>query len=179
VTIRVGDPAPTVSVEAYVRSATDPVPLDIGRPDGSWTVLFFYPRDFAFLTPAELLGFAELEPEFAHEGAKIVAASTDSWHVHRAWLETSPGLTGIDYPVVADPTQDLTRLYGVLDYAAGAALRATFVIDPDGIVRHVSVSDLSVGRSPEETLRIVRALRTGEPAPVAWYPGEPRPRIAA
>jgi peroxiredoxin (alkyl hydroperoxide reductase subunit C) len=67
----------------------------------------------------------------------------------------------------------------VLDYAAGAALRATFVFDPDGIVRHVSVSDLSVGRSPEETLRIVRALRTGEPAPVAWYPGEPRPRIAA
>ena len=177
--IRVGDPAPTVSVEAYVRSETEPVPLDIGRPDGSWTVLFFYPRDFTFLAPAELLGFAELEDEFVHEGAKLVAASTDSWHVHRAWLETSPGLTGVEYPVVADATQELTRLYGVLDYADGAALRATFVIDPDGIVRHVSVSDLSVGRSPEETLRVVRALRTGEPTPVAWYPGEPRPRMAA
>jgi alkyl hydroperoxide reductase subunit AhpC len=174
VSIKVGDPAPTVTVEAYVRSETEPVPMQIGRPNGSWTVLFFYPRDFTFLGPAELLGFAELEPEFALEEARIVAASTDSWHVHRAWLETSPGLTGIEYPVVADATQELTRLYGVLDYTDGAALRATYVIDPEGIVRHVSVSDLSVGRSPEETLRIVRALRTGEPTPVPWYPGEPR-----
>ena len=147
VSIRVGDPVPTVSVEAYVRDEADPVSIDIGRPGGSWTVLFFYPRDFTFVCPTELRGFAEMEADFALEDAAVVAASTDSWHVHRAWLETSPGLTGIRYPVVADPAQELTRLYGVLDHEDGSALRATFIIDPKGIVRHASITDASVGRN--------------------------------
>ena len=101
--IKVGDPAPPVTVEAYVRAEADPVTMELGRPGGSWTVLFFYPRDFTFVCPTELRGFAEFEADFALEGAAVVAASTDSWHVHRAWLETSPGLTGIRYPVIADP----------------------------------------------------------------------------
>jgi alkyl hydroperoxide reductase subunit AhpC len=179
VSIKVGDPAPRVTVEAYVREEAEPVSMDIGRPGGSWTVLFFYPRDFTFVCPTELRGFAEMETDFALENAAVVAASTDSWHVHRAWLETSPGLTGINYPVIADPTQELTRLYGVLDYDDGSALRATFVIDPKGIVRHASITDASVGRNPEETLRILKALRTGELCPVSWRPGQPTLRIAA
>jgi alkyl hydroperoxide reductase subunit AhpC len=179
VSIKVGDPAPPVTVEAYVREEADPVTIDIGRPGTSWTVLFFYPRDFTFVCPTELRGFAQLETDFALEDAAVVAASTDSWHVHRAWLETSPGLTDIHYPVIADPSQELTRLYGVLDCDDGSALRATFIIDPEGIVRHASVTDPSVGRSPEETLRILKALRTGELCPVSWQPGEPTLRIAA
>jgi alkyl hydroperoxide reductase subunit AhpC len=179
VSIKVGDPAPPVTVEAYVREEADPVTVDIGRPGTSWTVLFFYPRDFTFVCPTELRGFARLEADFALEDAAVVAASTDSWHVHRAWLETSPGLTDIHYPVIADPSQELTRLYGVLDCDDGSALRATFIIDPEGIVRHASVTDPSVGRSPEETLRILKALRTGELCPVSWQPGEPTLRIAA
>ena len=177
--IKVGDPAPPVTVEAYVRAEADPVSMDIGPPGGSWTVLFFYPRDFTFVCPTELRAFAELEADFALEGAAVVAASTDSWYVHRAWLETSPGLTGIHYPVIADPTQELTRLYGVLDCDVGSAHRATFIIDPAGIVRHASVTDASVGRNPEETLRILKALRTGELRPVSWKPGDPTLRIAA
>jgi alkyl hydroperoxide reductase subunit AhpC len=153
--------------------------MDIGRPGGSWTVLFFYPRDFTFVCPTELRGFAELEADFALEGAAVVAASTDSWHVHRAWLETSPGLTGIHYPVIADPTQELTRLYGVLDHGDGSAMRATFIIDPSGIVRHASVTEANVGRNPMETLRILKALRTGELSPVSWKPGDPSLHIAA
>jgi lipoyl-dependent peroxiredoxin subunit C len=179
VSIKVGDPAPRVTVEAYVREEAEPLSMEIGRPGGSWTVLFFYPRDFTFVCPTELRGFAEMETDFALEDAAVVAASTDSWHVHRAWLETSPGLTTIDYPVIADPTQELTRLYGALDYDEGAALRATFIIDPEGIVRHASVTDASVGRNPEETLRILKALRTGELCPVSWRPGQPTLRIAA
>jgi alkyl hydroperoxide reductase subunit AhpC len=179
VSIKVGDPAPTVTVEAYVRQEADPVSMEIGRAGGSWTVLFFYPRDFTFVCPTELRGFAELEADFALEDAAVVAASTDSWHVHRAWLETSPGLTGIHYPVIADPTQELTRLYGVLNYDDGAALRATFIIDPEGIVRHASVTDATVGRNPFETLRILKALKTGELCPVSWQPGDPTLRIAA
>ena len=177
--IRVGDPAPCVTVEAYVRAEAEPVTMEIGRPRDSWTVLFFYPRDFTFVCPTELRGFAELETDFALEDAAVVAASTDSWHVHRAWLETSPGLTEIHYPVIADPSQELTRLYGVLKYDDGSALRATFIIDPEGIVRHVSVTDQSVGRNPEETLRVLKALRTGELCPVSWKPGQPTLRIAA
>jgi alkyl hydroperoxide reductase subunit AhpC len=179
VSIKVGDSAPRVTAEAYVREEAEPVSMEIGRPGDSWTVLFFYPRDFTFVCPTELRGFAEMETDFALENAAVMAASTDSWHVHRAWLETSPGLTGIDYPVIADPAQELTRLYGVLDYNDGSALRATFIIDPEGIVRHSSVTDASVGRNPEETLRILKALRTGELCPVSWRPGQPTLRIAA
>jgi alkyl hydroperoxide reductase subunit AhpC len=179
VSIKVGDPAPPVTVEAYVRAEADPVSIDIGRPGGSWTVLFFYPRDFTFVCPTELRGFAELEADFALEGAAVVAASTDSWHVHRAWLETSPGLTGIHYPVIADPTQELTRLYGVLNYDDGSAMRATFIVDPSGIVRHACVTDVNVGRNPFETLRTLKALRTGELCPVGWKPGDPTLQIAA
>jgi lipoyl-dependent peroxiredoxin subunit C len=179
VSIKVGDPAPPVTVEAYLRAEADPVSMDIGRAGGFWTVLFFYPRDFTFVCPTELRGFAELEADFALEGAAVVAASTDSWHVHRAWLETSPGLTGIHYPVIADPAQELTRLYGVLDYGDGSAMRATFIIDPSGIVRHASVTNVNVGRNPVETLRILKALRTGELRPVSWKPGDPTLQIAA
>jgi alkyl hydroperoxide reductase subunit AhpC len=179
VSVKVGDPAPAATVEAYVREEAEPVTMDIGRPREGWTVLFFYPRDFTFVCPTELRGLSELETDFALEDAAVVAASTDSWHVHRAWLETSPGLTGIHYPVIADPSQELTRLYGVLDYDDGSALRATFIIDPEGIVRHASVTDQSVGRNPEETLRILKALRTGELCPVSWKPGQPTLRIAA
>jgi alkyl hydroperoxide reductase subunit AhpC len=100
-TIKVGEPAPPVRVEAYVRGEDAPLPLTIAGPGDSWTVLFFYPRDFTFVCPTELRAFAELEEAFDAEDATVIAASTDSWHVHRAWLETSPGLTVIDYPVCA------------------------------------------------------------------------------
>ena len=177
--VKVGDPAPPISVDAYVRGEADPVAMEIGGPGSSWTVLFFYPRDFAFVSPTELRGFAAVEAEFALEDAAVMAASTDSWHVHRAWLETSPELTEISYPVIADPTQGLTRLYGVLDHEDGSALRATFIVDPEGVVRHACVTDPSIGRSPEETLRVLRALRTGELCPVSWQPGDPTLRMAA
>jgi peroxiredoxin (alkyl hydroperoxide reductase subunit C) len=177
--VKVGDAAPVVTVDAYVRDEAHPIQVEVGGAAEAWTVLFFYPRDFTFVCPTELRGFAELEADFALEGAAVVAASTDSWHVHRAWLETSPGLTGIHYPVVADPAQELTRLYGVLDYDDGSSMRATFIIDPSGIVRHASVTDANVGRNPEETLRILKALRTGELCPVSWKPGQPTLQVAA
>jgi alkyl hydroperoxide reductase subunit AhpC len=121
--VTVGDLAPEVRVEAYVRNEAEPVALELGASGGEWTVLFFYPRDFALMVPSELRGFAELEAEFAAEGAAVIAASTDSWYVHRAWLGSAPGLRAIDYPVIADPTQELTRLYGVLDPADGSPAR--------------------------------------------------------
>jgi alkyl hydroperoxide reductase subunit AhpC len=165
--LNVGDEAPVVTVEAYIRDEAQPVEVEVGGPAESWTVLFFYPRDFTFLCPTELRGFAELQAAFALEGATVMAASTDSWHVHRAWLETSSGLTGIRYPVLADPTQELTGAYGVLDTEDGSALPATFVIDPSGTVRDMSMAGPGTRRRPEETLETLRELRMSELQAVA------------
>jgi alkyl hydroperoxide reductase subunit AhpC len=162
-TVRAGDLAPTVRVEAYVRHQAEPVSLEIGQTQGSWTVLFFYPRDFAFVAPAELRDFAELEANFAAENAIVMAASTDSWYVHRAWFGTTPALGPVAYPVIADPAQELTRQFGVLDDTDGSARPATFIINPDGIVRHASVANgiLRAGDA-EDALCILRALRSDE-----------------
>jgi alkyl hydroperoxide reductase subunit AhpC len=165
--LNAGDCAPVVTVEAYVRDEAQPVSVEVGGPADSWTVLFFYPRDFTFLCPAELRGFAELEASFALEGASVMAASTDSWHVHRAWLETSLGLSRIRYPVLADAAQELTRAYGVLNVDDGSALPATFVIDPSGIVRAMSIAGLGTRRRPEDTLEMLRELRVSELEAVA------------
>jgi alkyl hydroperoxide reductase subunit AhpC len=167
VSVNVGDAAPAMTVEAYVRDEARPVEIEVGGPGDTWTVLFFYPRDFTFLCPAELRAFAELQAAFALEGASLLAASTDSWHVHRAWLETSSGLTGIRYPVLADPTHELTRAYGVLDVEDSAALPATFIIDPAGTVRDLSIAGAGTRRRPEETLEALRELRMSQLQAVA------------
>ncbi len=140
-------------------------------------MLFFYPRDFTFVCPTELNAFAQLHPRFEAEEAIVLAASTDSYWSHKAWFETHPLLTSVFYPVIADTAHELSDAFGVLK-RDGSALRATYVIDPAGIVRHASVTDQNVGRSPAETLRILRALRTGESCPVGWTPGEATLRAA-
>ena len=164
--------APSIEVEAYVRGTAEPQTVDPVLGDGRWTVLFFYPRDFTFVCPTELLAFEDLREAFAAEDAEVMAASTDSWWVHRAWLGSDARLAEIRYPVLADPGHRLAAAYGVLG-EDGCCERATFVIDPDGVVRSVSVTDGSVGRSAEETLRVLQALRTGELCPASWRPGQP------
>lgn len=171
-TTGVGHPVPDVVVDAYIRDATEPQPLSLAQYRGSWLVLVFYPRDFTFVCPTELQALAALEPEFAASDAAVVAASTDSFYSHKAWFESDSRLRGAGYPVVADTAHELCQAFGVL-LPDGAALRATFVIDPNGIVRHATVSDLNVGRNITETLRVVQALQTGELCPVNWRPGEP------
>jgi len=177
-TITVGNSAPDLELEAYVASAPEPRQMRLADYRGSWVVLFFYPRDFTFVCPTELQAFAELEPEFAAEEAVLVAASTDSYWSHKAWFESHPMLASVRYPVLADTAHALAAAYGVL-LEDGSALRGTFVIDPDGIVRYASVVDQSVGRSPEEVLRVVQALRTGELCPVNWRPGQATLAVAA
>jgi len=168
--VTLGAPAPRISCEAYVRGEPAPVPTPVPA-DGRWLVLFFYPRDFTFVCPTELAAFEDARAGFAELGADVVAASTDSWWVHRAWFDSNPWLERVAYPVVADAAHELARAYGVLR-DDGAAERATFVIDPEGLVRHASVTDVNVGRSAEETLRVVQALQTGELCPANWRPGQ-------
>jgi lipoyl-dependent peroxiredoxin subunit C len=162
-TVQAGDRAPLVRAEAYVRGQAEPVSVEIGDERGSWTVLFFYPRDFSFFTPTELRDFAELEVNFAAENAIVMAASTDSWYVHRAWFGTTPALRDVAFPVIADPSQELTRALGVLDATDGSARPATFVIDPDGIVRYASVAHgILRPADAEDALSILRALRSDD-----------------
>jgi peroxiredoxin (alkyl hydroperoxide reductase subunit C) len=170
--IQIGRQAPTTAlVEAYVRGETEPRRMTLGSYRGRWVVLFFYPRDFTFICPTELQTLAALHADFDREGAVVVAASTDSFYSHKAWYETDPRLRDVSYPVLADTAHTLAKSFGVL-LEDGTALRGTFIIDPHGIVRHLQVNDLSVGRNPEETLRTLQALRTGELCPVSWRPGE-------
>lgn len=169
---RVGLQAPGFEVEAYVRGAPGPVRLTLSEHRGKWVVLFFYPRDFTFVCPTEIRAFAELEPEFAREDAVVVGVSTDSYYSHKAWFESDPRLAEVTYPVIADTSHEVSEAYGVL-LEDGSALRGTFIIDPEGIARQASVTDLNVGRSVEEVLRVLTALRTGELCPAGWRPGQP------
>ena len=170
--VRVGSSVPSIELEAWLHDAPGPVSFDPAASRDGWLVLVFYPRDFTFVCPTELAAFAELADDFAREEAEIVAVSTDSYWSHRAWYGTQPMLTGVRYPVAADTAHVLSRAFDVLT-EDGSALRGTFLIDPDGIVRHASVTDQTVGRNPVETLRLLQALRTGELCPVGWKPGDP------
>jgi peroxiredoxin (alkyl hydroperoxide reductase subunit C) len=174
--VKLGERAPQLTAEAYVKGKLEPVPVAIPAT-GSWTVLFFYPRDYTVVCPTELAAYEDARPALERRGARVVAASTDSWWVHRAWFGSNPWLENVSYPVVADAAHELAKAYGVLR-ADGAAERATFVVDPDGILRHVSVTDVTVGRSAEETVRIVQALQTGELCPANWRPGQATLRAA-
>jgi alkyl hydroperoxide reductase subunit AhpC len=169
-TIRVGQPAPDHRVDAYERGERGPTDFSLTDHRGKWVVLFFYPRDFTFICPTELAAFAERHDDFLHERAVVVAASTDSYFSHKAWFESDPRLAEVDYPVVADTSHELSRSYGVL-MENGATHRATFIIDPTGLLLHMSVNEHDVGRSVDEVLRILKAFRTGALCPADWTPG--------
>jgi alkyl hydroperoxide reductase subunit AhpC len=137
---------------------------------GEWLILFFYPADFSFICPTEVTGFQKLHSEFAAHGCSVLGVSVDPSETHLAWAKE---LGGIDYPLLSDQDKSVCRAYGVLDEREGRALRATFIIDPDGVIQYALVSHRNVGRSVEETLRVLKALQTGRHCPAGWKPGEP------
>lgn len=171
-TMDVGEQVPDLAVAAFVRGVDEPVELRLSEYRGRWLVVFFYPRDFTFVCPTELVAFAELEADFGTVGAVVVGASTDSYWTHRAWFTTDPRLGTVSYPVVADANQALASAFGVLGHD-GAAYRATFLVDPDGVVRHASVTTGDAGRNVDEVLRTLQAVQTGALCPAGWRPGEP------
>jgi len=146
---------------------------------GKWLVVFFWPKDFTFVCPTEIAAFGKLNGEFADRDAQILGVSTDSEFVHHAWRTHHEDLRNLPFPMLADTRRDLTQALGVLDHDEGVALRATFIVDPDGIIRHVSVNGLDVGRNPNETLRLLDAFQTGELCPCNWKKGEEVLRPAA
>jgi alkyl hydroperoxide reductase subunit AhpC len=168
--LQVGEPVPDHSVQAYVRGERAPSEFALSSHRGRWVVLFFYPRDFTFICPTELASFAERHDDFLRERAVVLGASTDSYHSHKAWFESDPRLADVRYPVIADTAHELSRAFDVL-LEDGATHRGTFIVDPRGVLLHMSVNEHDVGRSVDEVLRILRAFRTGALCPADWAPG--------
>ncbi len=139
---------------------------------GKWKVVFFWPMDFTFVCPTEIAAFGKLNAEFADRDTQLLGGSTDSQFVHRAWRVDHEDLRDLPFPMLADVKRELSSALGILDPNAGVCQRATFIVDPEGVIRFVSVNDLSVGRNPEEVLRVLDALQTDELCPCNWSKGE-------
>ncbi|MFO0550441.1 MAG: peroxiredoxin [Polyangiaceae bacterium] len=146
---------------------------------GKWRVFFFWPMDFTFVCPTEIAEFGERAKDFAERDAVVLGASTDTHFVHLAWRERHPALRDLPIPMLADTKRELSTALGILHKDEGVPLRATFLVDPEGVIRHVSVYDLSVGRNVSEVLRVLDALRTGELTPCNWQKGDKTLEIAA
>jgi alkyl hydroperoxide reductase subunit AhpC len=170
----IGEKFPSYSLTATVSTDRKNAFKTITDQDypGQWKVYFFWPKDFTFVCPTEISGFARLNREFQDRDAQILGGSIDSEFVHLAWREHHEDLRDLPFPMLSDIKRDLTEQLGILDPAAGVAQRATFVVDPDNIIRFVYVTDLSVGRNPQEVLRVLDALQTDELCPCNWTKGE-------
>jgi peroxiredoxin (alkyl hydroperoxide reductase subunit C) len=171
----VGKPAPAFTLASTRDMDSLDKPVSLADYKGRWLVLLFYPLDFTFVCPTELIAFSERYDEFSALGADVVGISTDSVHSHRAWLKQARkdgGLGELRYPLAADTNHAVSRAYGVLLEDLGFTLRGTFVIDPKGVLRYSLVHDNDIGRSCSETLRVVQALQSGGLCAVDWKPGD-------
>ena len=139
---------------------------------GKWKVVFFWPKDFTFVCPTEIAEFGRKCGDFADRDTQVLGASVDSEFVHLAWRRDHPDLKSLPFPMLADTKRELSQALGVLHPTAGVAMRATYIIDPEGIIRFVSVTDLDVGRNVDEVLRVLDALQTDELCPCNWHKGE-------
>ncbi len=140
--------------------------------NGNWTVFFWWPLDFTFVCPTEITSFNDHFEEFEKRNTNLIGASIDSEYVHLAWRNNHAGLKKLKFPMLADTSKSLSEELGILEKVNKIAYRATFIIDPDGIIQHVSVNGLNVGRNVNETIRLLDAFQTGELTPCDWVPGE-------
>jgi peroxiredoxin (alkyl hydroperoxide reductase subunit C) len=147
-------------------------PINNKTYDGKWLVVFFWPKDFTFVCPTEIAAFGRLTAEFADRDAQVLGASTDSEFVHLAWRTAKEELKNLPFPMLSDIKRDLSEALGIIDETEGVCQRATYIVDPDGIIRFAMVNDLNVGRNPQEVLRVLDALQTDELCPCNWQPGQ-------
>jgi lipoyl-dependent peroxiredoxin subunit C len=172
--LTVGDSFPKFDLTAVVSSDLETAfrPLTDRSDAGRWKIVFFWPKDFTFVCPTEIAAFGKLNGDFNDRDAVVYGVSTDSEFVHLAWRRSHDDLKSLPFPMLSDIKRELTQALGVLDKKEGVALRATFVVDPEGVIRFASVNDLNVGRNPAEVLRVLDALQTDELCPCNWQKGE-------
>jgi lipoyl-dependent peroxiredoxin subunit C len=157
-------------VSSDPKTAFQPITNDSYK--GKWLVLFAWPKDFTFVCPTEIASFGKMNREFADRDTQVLGLSTDSDYVHLAWRQNHKDLTDLPFPMLSDIKRELSSALGILHEQAGVCLRATFIVDPNGIIRHVSVNDLKVGRNVEEVMRNLDALQTDELCQCNWQKGE-------
>ena len=175
---QVGKAAPDFSMPSTkgASSAKDlGAKVSLADYKGKWLILFFYPLDFTFVCPTEITALSDRFDELQEFDAEVLGVSCDSEHSHWAWMKVSReqnGIAGIQYPLASDYTKEVARSYGVLDEESGVAQRGLFIINPDGVLKYAVVTDDNVGRSVEETLRVLQALQSGGLCPAEWKPGK-------
>jgi peroxiredoxin (alkyl hydroperoxide reductase subunit C) len=175
ITAKVGQPAPDFDMASTKNMETLAENVRLSDYKGKWLILMFYPLDFTFVCPTELTAFSDRIEDFEGIGAEVIGISTDSVHSHRAWINTpreENGVADLQYPLASDITGDVAKNYGVLIEGEGIALRGLFIIDPQGILKYQVVHDLNIGRSVDETLRVINGLQTGGLCAAEWKPGQ-------
>jgi lipoyl-dependent peroxiredoxin subunit C len=178
--LTIGDRLPAFKLQAVVSTEKGKEFTEITEKShpGQWRVLFAWPMDFTFVCPTEIAAFGKKDREFKDRDAQILGLSTDTHFVHLAWRKTHPDLKDLPYPMLADTRRELSSALGILHRGEGVPLRATFLVDPDGVIRWVSVNDLKVGRNVEEVLRVLDALQTDELCPCDWKAGQKTLQVA-
>jgi peroxiredoxin (alkyl hydroperoxide reductase subunit C) len=178
--LTVGDRLPEFRLQAAVstQSGREFSEITSDAYPGKWLVLFFWPMDFTFVCPTEVAEFGRRFQDFADRDAQVLGASCDTHFVHLAWRRDHEDLKGLPYPMLADTKRELSTALGILHREEGVPLRATFIVDPDGVIRWASVNDLKVGRSVDEVLRVLDALQTDELCPCGWQQGDATLQVA-
>jgi len=172
--LTVGEKFPSFKLNAVVSLEKEKEFKEITESthQGKWQVIFFWPMDFTFICPTEIAEFGKRNKDFVDRDAQVLGASTDTHFVHLAWRNNHSDLKSLPYPMLADTKRELSSALGILHKEEGVALRATYIVDPEGVIRWVAVNDLSVGRNVDETLRVLDALQTDELCPCNWKKGE-------
>ena len=172
---KVGQPAPDFNLPSTKNMETLGENISLSDYKGKWLILVFYPLDFTFVCPTELTAFSDRIDELQGVGAEVLGVSTDSVHSHRAWIKTprdQNGIEGLAYPLLSDVGGRLAAKYNILVEEANIALRGLFIVDPEGVLRYSVVHDLNLGRSVDETLRVLQGLQTGGLCAADWTPGQ-------
>ena len=173
--LTIGDKFPAFKQKATVSLEKGKEFRDVSDADykGKWKVVFFWPKDFTFVCPTEIAAFGKKDKDFQDRDAQVLGVSTDNEFVHLAWRNTHPDLKNIPFPMLSDIKRELSGALGIIHPTDGVAMRATFIVDPDGIIRYVNVTDMDVGRNVDEVVRVLDALQTDELCPCNWQKGQP------
>lgn len=170
----IGDKFPTFNLKGVEGNDPKTAFKDYSNESftGKWLVAFFWPKDFTFVCPTEIAAFGKLNKEFQDRDAQVLGISVDSEFVHLAWRQNKEELNDLPFPMLSDIKRDLSNELGIIDREAGVSQRATYIVDPQGIIRFMMITDLNVGRNSNEVLRVLDALQSDELCPCNWQKGE-------